>query len=236
MSRSGSWTTTATKTGSSRPRSRGVDVRVILDVRADGNYEANKGIRDALIAAGIPIRHKTTTGINHWKMMLYAGQGKVHFSAANFSNGSYSYTTKYTGYVDEAIYFTDDQSIVQSFMRKYDDVWTDTVNMQNLANINGPLTRHYPTYSISSDLNFPPDQDYQDRVVARLKLETEAVDAVMFRITSAKIPDELIRRVQAGVPVRLITDQQQYRNTTYFWDSYNVDRMYMGGVDGEVEG
>ncbi len=139
------------------------------------------------------------------------GQNKVHFSAANFSNGSYSYTTKYTGYVDEAIYFTDDAKIVESFMRKYDDLWTDTVNMQNLANINGPLTRSCPTCSISSpDLNFPPDQDYQDRVVARLKQETEAVDAVIFRITSAKIPDELIKRVQAGVSVRLITDQAQY--------------------------
>ncbi len=53
----------------------------------------------------------------------------------------------------------------------------------------------------------------------------------MFRITSAKIPDELIKRVDAGVPVRLITDPTQYRTKTYFWDSYNVDRMYMEGVD-----
>ncbi|HET7220082.1 MAG TPA: phospholipase D-like domain-containing protein [Vicinamibacterales bacterium] len=208
----------------------GIPVRVILDLRADANYPANATIRQALINAGIPIRHKTTTGINHWKMMLYAGQGKMHFSAANFANGSYNYTTKYTGYVDEAVYFTDDQAIVTSFMRKFDDLWTDTVNMQNLANISGALTRNYPTYTISPDLNFPPDQDYQDRVVAQLRQETTAVDAVMFRITSGKIPDELIRRVQAGIPVRLITDQNQYRNTTYFWDAYNVDRMHAAGV------
>jgi len=215
---------------------RGVDVRIILDLRADG-YGANKALREALIAAGIPIRHKTTAGtggINHWKMMLYHGQNKVHFSGANFSNGSYSYTTKYTGYVDEAIYFTDDAKIVESFMRKYDDLWLDTVDNQNLANINGPLTRSCPTCSISSpDLNFPPNQDYQDRVVARLKQETEAVDAVIFRITSPKIPDELIKRVQAGVSVRLITDQAQYRNTKYFWDSYNVDRMYVAGIEND---
>ncbi len=52
----------------------------------------------------------------------------------------------------------------------------------------------------------------------------------MFRITSAKIPDQLIKMKQAGIPVRLITDQRQYRNTNYFWDSYNVDRMYMAGI------
>ena len=63
-----------------------------------------------------------------------------------------------------------------------------------------------------------------------MQAETAQVDAVMFRITSGKIPDEMIKMQQAGVPVRLITDQRQYRNTTYFWDSYNVDRMYMAGI------
>ena len=230
-SHSGSWTTSAIRDSLIAAKNRGVAVRVLLDVRADANYNpGNKAIRDSLIAAGIPIRHKTTTGINHWKMMLYAGQAKMHFSAANFSNGSYSPITPYIGYVDEAIYFTDDPAIVNSFMTKYDDLWTDTVHFQNLANITPPLTRRYPTYPISPDLNFPPDQDYQDRVVAQLKQELTQVDAAMFRITSAKIPDELIKRVQAGVPVRLITDESQYRNEDYFWDSYNVDRMYMAGV------
>jgi phosphatidylserine/phosphatidylglycerophosphate/cardiolipin synthase-like enzyme len=207
-----------------------VPVRVILDLDADTNYPANASVRQSLINAGIPIRQKTTSGINHWKMMLYAGQGKMHFSASNFATGSYSPVVPYTNYVDEAIYFTADPAIVQSFMTKYDDLWLDTVNYSNVANV-GPLVREYPIYTISPDLNFPPDKDYQDRVVSQLKLETVGVDAVMFRITSAKIPDELIKRVQANVPVRLITDQAQYRNETYFWDSYNVDRMYMAGVD-----
>ena len=115
-------------------------------------------------------------------------------------------------------------------MTKYDDLWTNTTHFQNLANVT-TLSRNYPTYPISPDLNFPPDQDYMNRVVAQLRLETTQVDAVMFRITSGKIPDELIKRAKAGVPVRLITDPTQYRTETYFWDSYNVDRMYMEGVD-----
>jgi phosphatidylserine/phosphatidylglycerophosphate/cardiolipin synthase-like enzyme len=208
----------------------GVPVRVLLDVRADANYPNNATVRQSLINAGIPIRHKTTAGINHWKMILYAGQSKVHFSAANFSDGSYSPIVPYTGYVDEAIYFTDDPSVVHSFMTKYDSIWLDTANYANLANVTGPLVRNYPIFPISPDMNFPPDQDYMDRVVAQLKLETTQVDAMMFRIMSAKIPDELIRRKQAGVNVRLITDQNQYRNPSYFWDSYNVDRMYMAGI------
>ncbi len=33
-----------------------------------------------------------------------------------------------------------------------------------------------------------------------------------------------------GVPVRLITDRRQYRNSKYFEHSYNVDRMYLAGI------
>jgi phosphatidylserine/phosphatidylglycerophosphate/cardiolipin synthase-like enzyme len=209
----------------------GVPVRIMLDVRSDENYPAGATVRQSLINAGIPIRHKTTTGINHWKLILYAGQNKLHFSAANFANGSYSPVTTYEDYTDEAIYFTDDPALVHSFMTKYDDLWTNTTHYQNLANINGPLVRNYPTYPIDPQLNFPPDQDYQDRLVSAMRQETQQIDIVMFRITSGKVPDEVIRRVQAGVPViRFITDKGQYRNTTYFWDSYNIDRMYLAGV------
>ncbi|HET7218223.1 MAG TPA: phospholipase D-like domain-containing protein [Vicinamibacterales bacterium] len=207
----------------------GVPVRILADLRADANYPANATVRQSFIDAGIPIRHKTTTGINHWKMILYAGQSRMHFSAANFANGSYSPITPYTSYVDEAIYFTDDPAVVHSFMTKFDNLWTDTVHFANLANVTA-LTRSYPTYAIDPALNFPPDQDYQDRLVSALRLETQQVDAMMFRITSAKVPDELIRRVQSGIPVRLITDRRQYRNTTYFWHSYNIDRMFVAGI------
>ena len=207
----------------------GVPVRILLDLRADANYPANATVRQSFINAGIPIRHKTTKGINHWKLILYAGQAKVHFSAANFANGSYSPITPYTGYVDEAIYFTDDPAVVQTFMTKYDDLWTNTTHYANLANV-GAVTRRYPTYPLDPELNFPPDQDYENRLVSAMQLETQGIDVVMFRITSSKAVDELIRRVQAGVPVRLITDQAQYRNPTYFWHAYNIDRMLVAGI------
>ena len=77
-------------------------------------------------------------------MMLYRGQSAVHFSAANFANGSYSPSEaggEYFKYVDEAIYFTTDEKVVQTFMNKYDDLWTNTTHYRNLANISGPLTR-----------------------------------------------------------------------------------------------
>ena len=78
--------------------------------------------------------------------------------------------------------------------------------------------------------------------MSALRQETAQIDVVMFRITSAKVPDEMIRRRQAGLAIRLITDQDQYRNRTYMWHSYNIDRMYMAGIpikwkldDGAIE-
>ena len=59
---------------------------------------------------------------------------------------------------------------------------------------------------------------------------------MMFRITSAKIPDELIRRVQAGVPVRLITDKSQYRNTGLFLGFVQRRSDVHGRRGREVEG
>ena len=34
-----------------------------------------------------------------------------------------------------------------------------------------------------------------------------------------------------GVPVRLITEQAQYRLVDRMWHSWNVDRLYMAGVE-----
>lgn len=209
----------------------GVPVRVIVDTRAD-SLSANKTIRNTMVSAGIPIRNYHGSAINHWKMMLFAGQGKVEFSAANYSDGSYSpspLTSAYTRYVDEAVYFTSDDAIVNSFMTKFDDQWTDTTTFVNLANVTTPA-RHYSTFPISPALNFVPDQNFENRLAAQVKLENQKIDAEIFRITSATIPDLLIARHKAGVPVRIITEPRQYRNTTYMWDAYNVDRMYAAGI------
>jgi hypothetical protein len=213
----------------------GVPVRILLDTEADSTYAGNKSVRDSFVSARIPIRNKVTTGINHWKAILYAGQRKIHFSAANFANGSYSPIVPYTQYVDEAIYFTDDADIVDSFLTKFDDHWTDPTHFADFANVTPPLTRNYPTHPIHPDLNFVPDQHYENRLRGQAKLETQQIDVVMFRILSDKLPDVLMARFQAGVNVRLITEQEQYRTSSKFWHAYNVDRMYDAGIPIKVK-
>jgi len=208
----------------------GVRVRVLLDPRGDAGHPANADIRQQLAAAGIPIRKRTAGGILHWKTMLFAGQNVVQFSGANYSPFEFTPVTPYSNYEDEAIYITDDPDVVNSFKTKWDDLWTDTSSYADYANVPLPRTRQYPTFSIDPELNFPPGQDYANRSVNRYNAETQRIDATMFRITDQRHTNALINAIARGVTVRLITEQEEYRNPSRLWDSWNVDRMYVAGV------
>lgn len=212
----------------------GVPVRVLVDPRANPTYAGNEQVLNMLKNAGIPMRYKLTDGILHWKLMLFAGQGKVEFSGANYSGDFFVPSSPNANYIDEAIYFTDDPSVVQSFKTKYDDVWTNTVDYGNYANITAPLTRSYPTFPIDPAMNFPPSanssQDYISRTQQRFNAETQKIDVIMYRITNQTFTDMTIAAINRGVPVRLIHEPDEYRNVARQWDSWNVDRMYMAGV------
>src|SRR4051795_12389761 len=106
----------------------GVPVRVLMDLRANDTNQFNAQRLAELQAAGIPMRRRTASGIMHYKLMLFAGQGIAEFSGANFSADAWLYTgtTPYVNYIDESAYFTDNASFVHSFMTKYDDLWTNT--------------------------------------------------------------------------------------------------------------
>ena len=212
----------------------GVPVRVIVDPRANPTYLGNEAVLDQLKAAGIPMRYKLGDGIVHWKMMLFVGQNKLEFSGANYSSNFFVPDAANSNYFDEAIYFTDDTSLIQSFKTKYDDVWTDTKLFANYANISGTPTRRYPVFPINPELNFPPSidssQDYLLRTQQNLNAETKKIDVIMYRITNSGYTDATIAAVKRGIPVRLIHEPDEYRNTARQWDSWNVDRMYMAGV------
>ena len=211
----------------------GVPVRVIVDPRGNSN-DGNGPILDQLRAAGIPMRFKLTDGILHWKMMLFAGQNKLEFSGGNFSSDFFVPQSPFVNYIDDAVYFTDDLSVVQSFKKKYDDLWTDTIRYGNFGNITGPLTRRYPSFTVNPELNFPPSvddsQDFFNRTQLNLNRETKKIDIIMYRITNGRYTDATLAAVSRSIPVRLIHEPNEYRNPARQWDSWNVDRMFMGGV------
>jgi HKD family nuclease len=207
----------------------GVPVRIIMDERANASKPNNAQILQILRDAGIPMRQKFSGGIFHWKAMLFHGQNVVQFSAANYQSDAFVANSS-DDWMDEAIYFTNDDNITNSFRRKFDDLWTSTSGYANYANVSGTPQRHYPTYAIHSSLNFVPAQEYANRATSRYQRETERIDVIMYRITDQRHTNTIIDARNRGIPVRLITEPDQYRDPQYLWHSWNVDRLYMAGV------
>jgi phosphatidylserine/phosphatidylglycerophosphate/cardiolipin synthase-like enzyme len=210
----------------------GVPVRVVFDSDSYlvyGYANARRPV-ELMRDAGVPMRDKKGSAIFHFKMMLFAGQNQVEFSGANYSPEAFVPGVPYSNYVDEVINFIDDPSIVDSFKTRFDDVWTDNVTFVNFTPGMAAPVRHYPTYPIDPDMNFVPWENFRTRSVAAYKLEQTAIDAIMYRITDRKHSDAMISAVARNVPVRLITEPMQYRDNTRLWHAWNVDRMYMAGV------
>jgi phosphatidylserine/phosphatidylglycerophosphate/cardiolipin synthase-like enzyme len=213
-----------------RKAQEGVPVRVLVDTRANAQHPINDQVIAQMAAAGIPIRTKTGGPILHWKLMLFAGQQQVEFSGANYSPGAFTPIIPYVNYTDEAIYFSSDPAIVQSFMRKFDDSWIDPSLFTNYANVPATRARRYAQFAITPQLNFPPGENYRTRAVARYNAEPSAIDVLMFRITDTAHTDAMIAAAQRGVRVRLITELDEYRLPSRMWHSWNLDRLYMAGI------
>ena len=210
----------------------GVPVRVLIDTRANTDYPLNAERLAELRAAGIPMRRRLTSYILHWKTMLFHGQNVVEFSGANYSANAWLPlgAGPYENYIDEAIYFTSDTAIVDSFRTRFDDQWINTTEWADYANIAGPLSRRYEIFPQDPSLNFVPWQNFRSRSVNAYRAESRHIDAIMYRITDRAHSDQMLAAVARGVPVRLITEPAQYRLQSRMWHAWNVDRMYMGGV------
>ena len=125
---------------------RGVKIRLLMDPRCADQHEKCGPQNDQLQAAGIPMRKRLTSGILHWKVAIFAGQGQIEFAGANYAPFEMAPEIPYVNYTDEIVFFTNTPSLVQSFMTKFDDLWTSTTEFGDYANITAPLTRSYPTY------------------------------------------------------------------------------------------
>ena len=219
-----------------RAFNRGVRIRLLMDPRCEAAHEACGPQNEQLRAAGIPMRKRIASGILHWKAVLFAGQGQVQFAGANYAPFEMTPEQPYVNFTDEVVYFTNDPSVVRSFMTKFDDLWTSTTEFANYANASGSPTRRYAKYPIDPELNFPPDNSYRTRAVAAYAAERQKIDVMMFRITDESHTDAMVQAVNRGVPVRLITDDTEYRNPDRLWHSYNVDKMYAAGVQVRLDG
>jgi len=213
-----------------RRKQAGVPIRVLVDQRANNSKRLNETILNAMRDGGLPMRDKYVGDILHFKMMYFRAQNVLEFSKANYAEPELVPYTANVNYGDEAVFFTNDNRLTNSFRRRFDDLWTNTTQYKNLYNITGPLARLCPECTIHPSMNFPPTEDYSDRAVSRYDAETRAIDAIVFRVTDHRQADAMIRAVGRKVPVRLISEPTEYRNPVRVWDAKHIDRMHMGGV------
>jgi phosphatidylserine/phosphatidylglycerophosphate/cardiolipin synthase-like enzyme len=223
----------------------GVPVRVLMDLRANDSTPLNIERLQELREAGIPMRDRYVGGILHWKMMLFAGQGNVEFSGANYSANAWAPMTEtpLENFIDEVIFFTDKASIVNTFRTQFDNLWINTTSYRNHANITGPLAREYAIFPSDPELNFSPAVSYADRLVAAINAETVGIDIIMYRLTEPKLTSAVIAAHRRGIPVRLYTEQLQYRappemsdRSWFMWDSAHVDILYTTGIQVKFRG
>ena len=207
-------------------KKRGVAIRMIMDPRANASYPTNQGALNELAAAGIPMRKRTAGDICHWKLMIFVGQGVVEWSGANFSPTAFVPQVPYKDYEDEVIYFS--QQLFPSFATMFDNIWTNTKDYANYANIAGTLVRNYPTSPLDPRLNFPPKDSYQDRLVPLIDKEPAEgglIDVDMYRITMARPVDALIRAAARGVRIRMYLEPLEYTNTARPGNKVQMDRL-----------
>jgi len=206
-------------------KKRGVPMRIIMDPRANATYPANGPELDKLSAAGIPMRKRIAGDICHWKLMIFAGQGVVEWSGANFSPTAFVPQDPYNDYEDEVIYFS--EALVPSFMTMFDNIWTNTKEYASYANVPPTLVRNYSTNPIDPRLNFPPKDSYQDRLVPLIDAEPVGgwIDVDIYRITMARPVDALIRAASRGIRIRMYLEPNEYANTARPGNKVQMDRL-----------
>jgi len=215
-------------------KNAGVKVRLLVDPRANAQYPLNTTSLNTLANAGVPMLKKTGGGIMHFKMMLFARQEVVEFGSANYSDNAFVPVDPYRNYVGETVFFEDDPVIVQSFMKKFDDLWVDTTNYVVHANVTSRLRSYSSLLTISADMNFPPGQDYANRAVKLYNAETQKIDVIMYRVTDIRHSDAMIAAHNRGIPIRYLGDMSEYRDPAKLWASFNMDRMFAAGVPMKV--
>ena len=211
----------------------GVPIRILVDQRANTSKRLNEQMLKDLKNAGIPMRDRYVGDILHFKMMLFQKQDMVEFSKANYTPESFVPITPWVNYDDEAIYFTGDDNLTNTFRRRFEDLWTNTTHYQNYGNITGPLVRKYPLYPLHPAMNFSPLEDTSARMVSRFDLENTGIDAIVFRVTDPRLSDAVIRTL-GRAPVRIITEPSEYRNPARHLMAKEIDRMWMAGAQIKV--
>jgi carbohydrate binding protein with CBM6 domain/phospholipase D-like protein len=228
----------------------GVPVRIIGD-RAS-IFESDPNTRAAfeqLAQAGVPIRlryfPRDVLQVMHWKCGIFVGQNTAEIGSGNWTTFELKPWDSWN-FHDETAFFTNDSTLVNALLTKFDEMWTDTTNFLDWPDAyrtETGVTWPYPM-TVNRAPQVPPGfptnmfvwsqgTELTNAMLAEINKENSFIDFVLYRLSAPGLSDALIARKQAGVNVRVMIEPTQYHNPKY--PEYEitgaeVDKLYAAGI------
>ena len=103
----------------------------------------------------------------------------------------------------------------------------------NPAPMNIDRSRLEPDNPIPADLIFGQGPDFNNRLTQEINNENNQIVLMVYRLEVDNITQALLNKFNAGVPVKLIVDPNQYTSATYpeYWLTHaNIDKLWAAGV------
>jgi phosphatidylserine/phosphatidylglycerophosphate/cardiolipin synthase-like enzyme len=209
----------------------GVPVRFIVDQKSDN--DSRDGVIQQIWSmrdAGIPLR-ESPVKYGHAKSFIFVGQRVVQFGAPNLSQMEWMPTTAFSNYRNENNETHYQSSLVDSIITLYENFWTTNTYLQDYANMTDALrARVHPVYPKDPRWSIQPMDAFSSRLMTLIDRETAGIDVNVLRFDHEALGDALIRRHQAGVPVRVNTETIEYRAVKRPNVSLVLDKLYAAGV------
>jgi hypothetical protein len=228
----------------------GIPVRVIGDRVSIFEIDAATRREFEFLATNrVPIRlryHPTSfPSIMHWKSGIFVGQNVVEFGSANWTPFELEPASA-TNFKDETAMFTNDPAIVNAFKTRFDQMWTDITNFLNWPDAYQretgtawttpmaiSLARLEPDHATPPGLIWAQGPELNGPMASEIDREPAGVDMTIYRLTVPNITDALLRKLQGGIPVRLIIEPSQYRNPNFpeYWlTGSRIDQLWRAGA------
>src|SRR5215510_6516532 len=201
--------------------------------------------------------------IDHWKVSIFVGQGQAMFGSANYtpfelapvSSTNYkdetilltddsaivnALKTKFDQFWNDTT--PEPESLVPSppYFKDWNDACTSEHTGCDYFQLNpnpAPMVINHarlePDFPLPPDIVWGQGPDFNNRLVQEINNETTAIQFVIYRLTVDNITQALLNKQQAGVPIQLLIEPNEYLNRKWpeFWLTHaNIDRLWAAGI------
>ncbi len=199
-----------------RAHRRGVAVRLVLEADTAGNPEVA-----VLEEAGIPIQSDRPDGLMHDKFVVIDGL-RVWTGSANFTlNGAYRN--------DNNLLSLESEALARLYTAEFEEMFVERL-FGAYSPSSGP--EKVSVGGVPVEVIFSPDGGAAGRVVARIEAAREQVLFMAFSFTSDEIGAALRARAAAGVEVRGVFDESQFRSNR----GGEYEPLLASGLDVRLDG